>query len=127
MYNTLLKRNNFWMKYFIWIIFKVYIFCQIKNGFFSRMLEGNLFLYERVSIFELDERVFSNPIVANCLNTLFVLLITFSSSQRYFTLTVRDVYFFYIADIVSRCAKIYSQWFAYSFVRKKNAYRQTVK
>ena len=39
---------------------KVYIFCQIKNEFFSRMLKGNLFLYERVNIFELDERVFSN-------------------------------------------------------------------
>ena len=48
----------------------------------------------------------------------FVLLITFSFSQRYFTRTVRDVYFFYRADIVSRCAKIYPQWFAFPFVRK---------
>ena len=31
---------------------------------------------------------------------------------------MRDVYFLYRADIVSRCAKIYPQWFAFSFVRK---------
>ena len=49
----------------------------------------------------------------------FVLVITFSFSQRYFTLIVRYVYLFYIADIVSRCAKSYPQWFAFSFVRKK--------
>ena len=59
------------------------------------------------------------PIVANCLNALFFLLITFLFSQRYFTLTVRDVYFFYIADIFSRCVKIYPQSFAFSFVLKK--------
>ena len=49
----------------------------------------------------------------------FVLVITFSFSQRYFTLIVRYLYLFYIADIVSRCAKSYPQWFAFSFVRKK--------
>ena len=49
----------------------------------------------------------------------FVLVITFSFSQRYFTLIVRYVYFFYIADIVNGCAKSYPQWFAFSFVRKK--------
>ena len=48
-----------------------------------------------------------------------VLLSTFSFPQRYFAHTGRDVYFFYRADIVSRCAKIYPQWFAFSFVRKK--------
>ena len=31
---------------------------------------------------------------------------------------MRDVYFLYGADIVSRCAKIYPQWFTFSFVRK---------
>ena len=31
---------------------------------------------------------------------------------------MRDVYFLYRADIVSRCAKIYPQWFTFSFVRK---------
>ena len=31
---------------------------------------------------------------------------------------MRDVYFFYRADIVSRFAKIYPQWFTFSFVRK---------
>ena len=43
----------------------------------------------------------------------FVLLSTFSFPQRYFTHTVRDVYFYYKADIVSRCAKIYPQWFTF--------------
>ena len=47
-----------------------------------------------------------------------VLLSTFSFPQRYFAHTGRDVYFFYTADIVSRCAKIYPQWIAFSFVRK---------
>ena len=48
----------------------------------------------------------------------FVLSITFSFSQRCSTRTVREVHFFYRADVVSRCAKIYPQWFALSFVRK---------
>ena len=50
--------------------------------------------------------------------SFFVLLSTFSFPQRYFAHTGRDVYFFYTADIVSRCAKIYPQWIAFSSVRK---------
>ena len=105
---------------------KVYIFCQIKNEFFSRMLKGNLFLYERVNIFELDERVFF-PIVANCLNALFCLIDYFFILPALFYCYCEGRTFFYIADIVSRCAKIYPQWFAFSFVLKKNAYRQIEK
>ena len=47
-----------------------------------------------------------------------VLLSTLSFPQRYFAHAGRDVYFFYRADIVSRCTKIYPQWVVFSFVRK---------
>ena len=82
------------------------------------------FYKKELTFFQFDERVFSQLWqLFQC--SFFVLLSTFSFPQRYFTHTVRDVYLFYRADIVSRCAKIYPQWFTFLFVRKnKHTHKQ---
>ena len=59
------------------------------------------------------------PIVANCLNSLSCLSDYFFILPAIFYSYCEVPIFFYIADIVSRCAKSYPQWFAFSFVRKK--------
>ena len=62
------------------------------------------------------------PIVANCLNSLSCLSDYFFILPAIFYSYCEVPIFFYIADIVSRCAKSYPQWFAFSFVRKKKTH-----
>ena len=77
------------------------------------------FYMKELTLFELDERVFSQLWqLFEC--SFFYLIEYFFIPTAIFYPYCEGCIFFYIPDIVSRCAKIYPQWFTFSFVRKNN-------
>ena len=90
------KSNNFWLKNYIRIDFKVYIFCQRKLSSFQERRREISFCMNELTVLEL--RVFVSNFGKLFEYSFYVLLSTFSFSQRYFSHTEGHIFF-----LQSRC------------------------